>query len=138
MMTMKNIICAVTGCIGTVIVQLFGGRTAALNTLLILMLLDYITGLIVAGVFQNSRKSRSGGLESRAGRDGLIRKGITLMIVIMAHRLDILAGTSCIRDGVIIAFCTNECISLTENAGLMGIPIPKRLAEAIEVLKGEE
>ncbi len=138
MITLKNILCALAGTVGAAVVQLFGGWSAALTTLLIFMALDYITGLIVAGVFKASGKSESGGLESVAGWKGLFRKGVTLAIVIVAHRLDLLMSTNCIEEGVIIAFCANECISLTENAGLMGIPIPKGIAQAIDILRGEE
>ncbi len=138
MINFKNTLCITAGFAGAAISQLFGGWSAALTTLLIFMSLDYITGLIVAGVFRNSDKTASGGLESRAGWKGLCRKCVTLAVVIAAHRLDMLMGTACIEEGVIIAFCANECISLTENAGLMGIPIPKSIRESIEVLKGGE
>jgi toxin secretion/phage lysis holin len=89
----------------------------------------------VAGVFKNSSKSENGGLESRAGWKGLIRKGATLAVVLIAYRLDLLLGTRYIKDAVIIAFCVNEAISLTENVGLMGVPIPETIKKAIELLK---
>lgn len=134
--TLKNITCTVIGIAGAAITSLYGGWTAAMTTLLILMGLDYITGLLVAAVWHNSSKSESGGLESRAGWKGLIRKGVTLAVVLVAHRLDLLIGTTYIKDAVIIAFCANELISLVENAGLMGLPIPEVITKAIEVLKG--
>ncbi|MGN0182184.1 MAG: holin family protein [Candidatus Ornithomonoglobus sp.] len=133
---MKNVMCTLMGIIGAFVTQLFGGWTGAMTTLVIFMGLDYLTGLIAAGVFHNSSKSESGSLESRAGWKGLIRKGVTLAIVLVAYRLDLLIGTAYIKDAVIIAFCANELISLIENAGLMGIPIPEPIKEAIEVLKG--
>ncbi|MGN0183357.1 MAG: holin family protein [Candidatus Ornithomonoglobus sp.] len=135
---MKNIICTAAGIIGALITQLLGGWTGAMTTLVIFMGLDYLTGLIVAGVFHNSSKSESGSLESRAGWKGLIRKGVTLAIVLVAYRLDLLIGTAYIKDAVIIAFCANELISLIENAGLMGVPIPEPITKAIEVLKGNK
>jgi toxin secretion/phage lysis holin len=98
------------------------------------MVVDYITGLIVAGVFKNSTKTESGALESRAGWKGLCRKGVTLLIVLVSYRLDILIGTSYIRDAVIIGFCANEAISIIENAGLMGIPLPDVISKAIDLL----
>ena len=61
-----------------------------------------------------------------------------LLIVLVACRLDMLLGTTYIRDAVIIAFCANELLSITENAGLMGVPIPKAITGAIEVLKKRE
>ena len=134
-MTLKHFVCALAGCAGGVITNITGGWNGAMTTLLIFMALDYITGLVVAAVFGNSNKSEGGGLESRAGWKGLIRKGVTLMIVIAAYRLDLLIGTNYIKSAVIIAFCANELISLVENAGLMGIPIPEVITRAIEILK---
>lgn len=134
-MNIKNVICTATGLIGAFVTQLIGGWTGAMTTLIIFMGLDYLTGLIVAAVFHNSSKSESGRLESRVGWKGLIRKGVTLAIVLVAYRLDLLIGTTYIKDAVIIAFCANELISLIENAGLMGVPIPEPITKAIEVLK---
>lgn len=132
---MKETVCAVFGLIGGGIAALFGGWSAALTTLLIFMGIDYLTGLIVAGVFHTSNKTDGGALESRAGWKGLCRKGVTLLIVLVACRLDLVIGSNFIRDAVVIAFITNETISIIENAGLMGVPIPKVLIKAIEVLK---
>ena len=132
---MKEAVCAFLGVIGGGIAALFGGLSAALTTLLIFMGIDYLTGLIVAGVFHTSNKTDGGALESRAGWKGLCRKGVTLLIVLVACRLDLIIQSNFIRDAVVIAFITNETISIIENAGLMGIPIPKVLIRAIEVLK---
>lgn len=134
---MKEGICAVIGAIGGGIAALFGGWDAGLTTLLIFMGVDYLTGLIVAGVFHKSEKTENGALESRAGWKGLCRKGVTLLIVLVACRLDIMMGSSYIRDAVIIAFIANETISIIENAGLMGVPIPSVIVKAIEVLKNK-
>ena len=97
---MKEGICTGIGVIGSVIASLFGGWDAALVTLMIFMGIDYLTGLIVAGVFHNSEKTEN-----------------------------------FIRDAVVIAFIANETISIIENAGLMGVPIPSVIVKAIEVLK---
>ena len=134
-MTFKNIICTVLGVIGAAISNLFGGWDAALTTLIIFMAIDYASGIIVAGVFHKSSKSDTGGLNSHIGWQGICRKGITLAIVLVACRLDLLIGTSYIKDAVIIAFCANELISIVENAGLMGLPIPDVIIKAIDVLK---
>lgn len=122
------------GVFGGIISTTFGGWSAGLTTLLIFMAIDYISGLVVAGVFKNSNKSESGALESRAGWKGLTRKCMTLLFVLIAHRLDLMIGTSYIRDMVAISFCVNELISITENAGLMGIPLPPIMAKAIDIL----
>lgn len=132
---MKDGICTAIGVVGSVIASLFGGWDAALVTLVIFMAIDYVTGLLVAGVFHNSGKTENGALESRAGWKGLCRKCITLLMVLVATRLDLVTGTNFIRDAVVIAFIANETISIVENAGLMGINIPPAITSAIEVLK---
>lgn len=131
---MKNLICTVTGIVGSLVASFFGGWTASLTTLLIFMIIDYATGLIVAGVFHASKKTDSGALESRAGFKGLCRKGMILLFVLIGYRLDLAIGTTYIRDAVCIGFVANELISIVENAGLMGIPIPKVINKAIDIL----
>ena len=126
---MKTGICTAVGVVGGFIASLFGGWDAALTTLLIFMGVDYVTGLIVAGVFHRSQKSTDGALESRAGWKGLCRKGTTLLVVLVACRLDLVTGSTFIRDTAIIAFIANE------TAGLMGVPIPAVVAKAIDILK---
>lgn len=134
---MKSGITTVIGVIGGMIASLFGGWDAALVTLIIFMGVDYVTGLIVAGVFHNSEKTKNGALESRAGWKGLCRKGVTLLVVLVACRLDLIMGSNFIRDAVVIAFIANETISIIENAGLMGIPIPAAIMRAIDILKNK-
>ena len=99
------------------------------------MAVDYVTGLIVAGVFHKSPKTETGSLESKAGWKGLLRKGGTLLVVLVACRLDIELGTTYIRDAVVIAFMVNEVVSLIENVGLMGVPIPEPILNGIDILK---
>lgn len=135
---MKNTICTIFGIIGSYIASMFGGWTASLTTLLIFMGIDYLTGLIVAGVFHNSPKTDTGALESRAGFKGLIRKVMILLFVLIGYRLDLAVGTTYIRDAVCIAFIANELLSIVENAGLMGIPIPAVITNAIDILKKKE
>lgn len=131
---MKSGICTAAGIVGSAIATLFGGWDEALVTLVILMVIDYVSGLIVAGVFHASKKTESGTLESRAGWKGLCRKGVTLLFVLVAHRLDMAIGVDYIRNAVIIGFMANELISIVENAGLMGIPLPKVIQNAIDIL----
>lgn len=134
---MRNVICAIFGIIGGFIANAFGGWSAALTTLLIFMGVDYLSGLILAGVFHASPKSEDGTLESYAGWKGLVRKGMTLLIVLIGARLDMLLGVSYIRDAMVIAFCVNELLSIIENMGLMGVPMPEILTNAIEMLKSK-
>lgn len=141
MATIKGIwgaICTAFGVVGAALAQVFGGWDSAMTTLLIFMAIDYVTGLLVAGVFHNSPKSETGALESKAGWKGLIRKGATLVFVLVGARLDIVMGTTVVRDGVIIGFLLNEVVSIVENAGLMGIPLPVVLTNAIELLKDKQ
>ena len=131
-------ITSAVGAVGAGISTAFGGWTSAMTTLLIFMAIDYITGLMVAGVFKRSKKTKNGALESRAGFKGLCRKGVMLLVVLVACRLDIELHTTYIRDAVCIAFIANETISIIENSGLMGVPIPKAITKAIELLKSKE
>ena len=132
---MKSIICTAIGAIGGFVASLFGGWSAALTTLLIFMLIDYVSGLVVAGVFHNSPKTETGALESRAGFKGLIRKFMILLFVLIGYRLDLAVGATYIKDAVCIAFMANELISIVENAGLMGLPVPSVISNAIDILK---
>lgn len=131
----KNILISIIGVIGSAIASAFGGWTTGLTTLVIFMAIDYVTGLIVAGVFHKSTKTETGTLESRAGFKGLCRKGAMLLIVLVACRLDLTLSTTYIKDAVIIAFMANEAISIIENAGLMGVPMNDTLKNAIDVLQ---
>ncbi|OUP49782.1 holin [Butyricicoccus pullicaecorum] len=122
---------------GGAISQAFGGWDSAMMTLLIFMAIDYLSGLIVAGVFHSSDKSETGTLNSAACWQGLLKKGMTLVIVLVAARLDIVLGTAFVRDAVVIAYIVNETISIIENAGLMGLPVPDVIMSAIEQLQGK-
>lgn len=137
---MKNIICTAFGVIGSGFASFFGGWNTGLNTLIIFMVIDYLSGLIVGGVFHKSNKTETGALESNAGFKGLCKKGMILLYVLIAYRLDLIIGTNYIRDAVIIGFVANEAISIVENAGLMGVPLPTVITKAIDVLvkKGDQ
>ena len=134
---MKDTILAIIGIAGAFVAHIFGGWNAAMVTLLIFMGIDYLSGLICAGVFHASPKSAGGALESKAASKGLIRKGMALLVVLIGARLDLLLGTDYIRDGIIIAFIVNELLSIVENAGLMGVPMPPQVKNAIELLRGK-
>ena len=134
---MKENISAAVGMSAGMLSWLTGGFDTPVLALVICMGVDYLTGLIVAGVFHTSPKTAGGGLDSRVGWKGLARKFVTLLIVVVANLADILLELHYIRDAVIAAFCVNECISILENAGLMGIKIPKVLHTALEKLDEE-
>lgn len=127
-------VCFISGAIGGIITYLFGGWTEGMQTLVVLMAIDYITGLFVAAIFKKSSKTDGGGLSSNVGFKGLIKKFVELMIVAAMFRLDVMLGIKYLRDLCIIGFAVNELISITENAGLMGIPLPAAVKKAIELL----
>lgn len=131
---MKATICAAAGIVGALVVSFLGGWDTALQTLVVFMAIDYMTGIIVAAVFKASSKSENGGLDSGVGLKGLLRKLAMLCGVTMAYYLDKVAGTDFVRDATCLAFVCNEGLSIIENFGLMGVPIPAPIRNAIDVL----
>lgn len=128
---------SITGAIGSVIAGAFGGWSTAMTTLCIFMLIDYITGVLLAIFWQKSNKG-DGSFSSALGMRGLIKKFMLLVIVFVAHRMDLAIGSNYLKDGVAIAFLVNETLSIVENAGLMGVPIPDILKRGIQVLKNQD
>ena len=135
---MRVTVCSSIGIIGSCLAYWFGGWDVALQTLIIFMAIDTVMGWTVAAVFNTSTKSDTGALKSSVGWKGLAKKGTTLLLVFIAVQLDKLLGTDIARNAVIIGFCTNELLSIAENAGLMGVPFPSVLTNAIDVLKKKE
>ena len=133
--TAKVTVLTVIGAIGSFIANLFGGWTNDLATLVIMMGIDFLMGLLIAAVWKKSEKSKTGALSSWSAWKGLCRKGVSLLFVLIAYRLDLALGVNYIRTAVIIGFIINELISITENAGIMGVPIPGVIAKAIDMLK---
>ena len=124
---------------GAFVTALFGEWDGALLTLLLFMAADWLTGLIVAGVFHRSPKSRNGALESRIGLKGLCRKGAMLLVVLIAYRLDLMAGLhGVLRTAAIVALVCNEALSVLENVGLMGVEYPEIINRVIRQLLGEK
>ena len=132
---MKDIVITVIGAVTAAIAAAFGGWSSAMTTLVILMAADYITGLIVAALFKASPKTETGGLSSEAGWQGLVKKCVVLLFVYVGSRLDLVMGTTYLKDAICIAYIVNELISLVENAGLMGVPVPAPIMSAIDALK---
>lgn len=136
MNNVKAAVLTAAGTVGTFIINtLLGGWTEDLLTLLIMMAIDFTFGLLIAAVWKKSGKSETGALNSLSAWKGLCRKGGTLLVVMVAYRLDVTLGTEYIKTGVIIAFIANEAISIIENLGIMGVPMPAVLKKAIEVLQ---
>lgn len=133
---MKHKVLMIVALLGSGVLELLGGWDEALQTLVIFMAVDWFTGgIILPVVFKKSPKSENGALESRAGWKGLCRKGMTLLVVLIAVRLDMLLKTNYLRDTVCIAFIINEAVSIIENAGIMGVPLPEALKKSIDILE---
>ena len=126
------------GVIGATLINLLGGWDIPLQTLVGFLGTDYTTGIIVAGVFHKSAKTEGGALSSAAGLRGLFKKGGMLVLVYIACRLDMLIGSHYIRNAAVIALVANETVSIVENLGLMGVPIPSVITKGIEQLKSKE
>ncbi|KYD04274.1 phage holin family protein [Saccharococcus caldoxylosilyticus] len=109
---------------------IFGESTGLLRSLLWMMAIDYGTGT-AAGYKEKT-------LSSKVGFKGIARKVVILAIVALAHQVDITLGTkNMFRDATIVFYMANELLSIFENAGRMGVPVPERLMQAVEVLKGK-
>ncbi|MNO45391.1 Holin family protein [compost metagenome] len=109
---------------------LFGGWSYLLSVLLAFVVIDYVTGIGAA--------AKEGALNSSKGFWGIAKKVSIFAIVAVAHLVDMTLGDAHLfRDAAIFFYLGNELISLLENAGRMGAPIPPVLKKAIEVLKGK-
>lgn len=127
---MKETICVLVGSITTALVYLLGGIDVALNCLLIAIALDYVSGVIKA--FNNKT------LSSRIGLRGLLKKIGILIIVMLAVLIDRVTGnTGAIRTLVLYYFVANEGLSIVENLGQAGLPIPKTIKNALKALKDQ-
>lgn len=132
---MKETICTSLGIVGAGFAWAFGGWDAAMAALLICIGVDYCSGSIVALVFHKSSKSETGAYNSAYGLKGLCKKGLMLLFVLVAVQIDRLMGSDYVRDAVCIGFCSNEIISIVENLGLAGIPMPSAVSRALEQLQ---
>lgn len=141
---MEQITSVKTGVLATVglsfgwICNLLGGGDAVLKFLLLLMLVDYLTGLAIAIIFKKSPKTETGAANSTIGFKGICKKVMMLFMVLIAYKADVMLGLDYIRSSTILAFIINELVSLVENAGLMGVKIPKVILNLIDVLKAKE
>lgn len=120
--------------VGSVIANLFGGWSDGLTVLCIFMIIDFITGMTAAAMGA-SEKSINGGISSGIIWRGILKKIMTLVMVVVGAQLDKLTGASYIKDAVVIAYCITEVVSIIENAGLIGLPVPAVIQKVIDVLK---
>ena len=135
---MKEAVCTSIGIVGSMIASLIGGWDTPMQALIICMIVDYISGIVVAGVFHTSKKSENGALKSSSGLKGLCRKCMILFIIVIMSQIGKVANIDYLRNTAIIGFIANEIISIVENAGLMGVPLPKIVYKAIDILNDKE
>lgn len=126
------------GVLGSMLSYLFGEFTEALVALCIMMVIDVILGFTNALIFKKSKKTENGRASSAQGIKGITKKIIILFIVVVANQLDIIMGVNFIKDGVIIAYATMEGLSIVENIAFMGVPVPKVVKDALEILNKKE
>ena len=124
----KNIMAAVC----TLISFLFGNMEGMLIALIALIILDYISGVIAAAVEKR--------LSSEVGAKGIAKKIFMLLIVALANIVDInvIGDGHVLKTVTIVFYICNECISLIENAGRIGVPVPKKLLDVLEQLKNRD
>lgn len=107
---------------------LFGEGSSFLSILIIVMFIDQISGL-VAGWYE-------GGLRSRIGSKGIFRKFVMILVVAVAHIIDVVLGTNnMIRDAIVFFYIGNEILSFIENVGRIGVPLPNKLKDAVAIIK---
>ena len=127
--------------IGGFFVGLYGGWSAALSILVVFMAADYVLGVTCA-LAKKSAKTEGGGFLSKVAFTGLLKKGVIMLVVLLAVQLDRAIGGEN-PDSVVKTFETaatffyiaNEGLSIIENAALLGVPVPKALKNALEVLR---
>ena len=134
----KESLCTSVGIVGSMIISLLGGWDAPMKALIICMIIDYLSGLAVAGIFHKSKKSENGALNSRSGLKGLCMKCMILFIIVAIVQVGKVLNVDWLRNATIIGFISNEFISIVENAGLMGMRLPKPVFKAIDILNDKE
>ena len=131
---MEKFFCYVLGVLGSFISCVHGKCDIPLRTLILFMVIDYISGILIAVFFKKSPKSERGTLKSEVGWKGICKKEMMLIYVFVGVHLDILMNNDYIGNTICIGFIVNELISIIENAGIMGIPMPTVLKNIIDIL----
>jgi toxin secretion/phage lysis holin len=115
---------------GALIGVLFGGWSPLLQILLTFSIMDYGTGLLASGV--------EGKLSSKIGFRGIAKKVMIFSLVAVGHLIDTAIGQgSMFQDAIIFFYLGNELLSILENAGRIGLPVPDQIKSAVQVLKGK-
>ena len=126
------------GIVGGGLAWLFGGWDAAFAALLICIGIDYISGSLLALIFHKSNKTASGAYNSGYGLKGLCKKCLMILFVAVGVQVDRILGADYVRDAICIGFSVNEMLSITENLGQAGVPMPKAVKQALEQLHNRE
>ena len=134
-MKLKYIIELIISTLGTMLINIIGKPTNELMILLMLMIIDLITGTLVSAVWHKSSKTKSGKLSSRVMFKGIVKKILTLVIVVIAYQLDILLGINVIRYIVIITLIIEEILSIIETITLTGLKVPAIITKALDILE---
>ena len=137
-MKVKDIFSIFIGGCSSVIIFLYGGVDLHIQTLFYAMVFDYALGIVSAIFFHASNKTNTGRLSSDVMIKGLIKKGAVLGVVALCYRVDLLLSINICRNGAIIGFVASEAVSIVENLGLIGVPIPKQVKDIIEVLNSKK
>ena len=116
------------------IAGLFGGFDVMLQVLVGAMIIDYITGWIVA-ILGNSIKTASGHLDSNIAWKGLLKKGLALLVVLLGAMLDRAVGQQVFRNMVVWFYIANEGLSILENLALAGVPFPSSVKKMLEQMR---
>lgn len=118
------------------IAGLYGEWTTALQILCILMVVDYITGVLVA-ISGKSPKTDGGGLSSKIGFIGLAKKGFIMLIVLVATQLDRAIGNTAMifQSATVFYYIANEGLSILENAEAIGVPFPAFIRQRLESIR---
>ena len=121
-----------------VVAGAMGGWDALLSVLMAMIAADYASGTVVAWMGR-SAKTEYGGPSSKVGAQGLLKKGLMLLVVLVAAMLDKAMGVSVAvcRDAACWFYIANEGLSLIENLALAGVPFPERLKELLGQKKQE-
>lgn len=124
---------------GGAVAGMLGGWDALMKVLLTMMVVDYVSGVIVAAMGR-SHKTDYGGLSSKVGFIGLAKKGLMLLVVLVATMLDgaLGLGTATCRDAACWFYVANEGLSIIENMNLIGVPFPEKIKEILGEKAKEE
>ena len=131
----KNAVITAMAVVGSTVAQALGGWDMALRVLIGFMILDYVTGWLVAALWHKSGKSETGALSSYAGFKGLVKKCVILALVWMAQMLDLATGNAFVRDAVCLFFIANEGLSILENTAIMGVPYPTFVKNMLDAMR---